>query len=196
MTIAHLLEDFTSTGVAQVSPAAQGDDALEELRLAAFEQGYSAGWEDAVQKGTGADARFSEALTQTLQDLSFPFHELRGQMLTAMTPLFDCLSETLVPNLARAGLGPQLTALLNGANETLIDQPPELLVAKGRQDDFASLNLPVPVQISEDPCLSGDQIILRLGQSETALDRQALTQSVTDLIDTFQFDAQEDAKHG
>ena len=48
MSIAHLLEDFTpQAGTAKVHLL--DDDALEEMRLAAFEEGYIAGWEDALQ---------------------------------------------------------------------------------------------------------------------------------------------------
>ena len=74
MSIAHLLEDFTlQAGGGQLHVL--DEDALEEQRLASFEQGYSAGWEDAVQAQEQSRGQVSAELAKSLEDMSFTYHE-------------------------------------------------------------------------------------------------------------------------
>ncbi|MDA7965210.1 MAG: ABC transporter ATP-binding protein, partial [Ruegeria sp.] len=69
MSIAHLLEDFTvQTGAGALHML--DDEALEEQRLAAFENGYGAGWDDAVQAQDQARGQLSAELSGALSDLS------------------------------------------------------------------------------------------------------------------------------
>lgn len=199
MTITHLLEDF-SKSAAETGPLQLfSEDALEDLRLTSFEQGYSAGWDDAVEARSTDDAQASRTLVQSLEDLSFTFHEARAQILANLEPLFTCITEGVVPDLASEGLTRHIASKLTTAAADMLDDSATVFVAPGRSEQFAALMqqpLPIAIKLSEDPCLAKDQVILRLGASETVFDADALSQSVKDIIDTFLFDIQENTKHG
>ena len=56
------------------SPAlvrAEAEAATEELRLAAFEKGYSAGWEDASAADAGDQHRLRNEIAHQQQELAF-----------------------------------------------------------------------------------------------------------------------------
>ena len=70
MTIAHLLEDFgVKTPVEPEISISEGD---EEAKLASFENGYSAGWDDAVDAKDKETTRISTMLAGSLEDLTSP----------------------------------------------------------------------------------------------------------------------------
>lgn len=199
MTIAHLLQDFSSKDNGSGPFHLYSDDSLEDLRLSSFEQGYKAGWEDAVEAGTAEDGKASEALTHSLEDLSFSFHEARAQVVSSLEPLFSCLSEQLLPDLAAHGLRQTITGMLTGAATDCLDPHATLFVPTGQQGQFRDLqaqSLPMALDIEEDPCLTEDQVILKLGGQETALDANALVQAVRELFASTLFEAEEDVKHG
>ena len=75
MSIAHLLEDFTAQ--AEGAPMRLLDEeALEEERLAAFEKGYGAGWEDALQ-AQGAYDHISPEERKEMGDLDPDYRYFR-----------------------------------------------------------------------------------------------------------------------
>ncbi|MBA3904750.1 MAG: flagellar biosynthesis protein, partial [Rhodocyclaceae bacterium] len=47
--------------------------AVEEAKVASFEQGYSAGWDDAVAAQNGDQTRIRADLARNLQSLAFTF---------------------------------------------------------------------------------------------------------------------------
>ncbi|WP_146347538.1 ABC transporter ATP-binding protein [Falsiphaeobacter marinintestinus] len=199
MTIAHLLQDFSKTAVGSGPFRFHSEETLEDLRLSSFEQGYAAGWEDAAKARSSEDTNSTRAISNSLEDLSFTFHEVRAQMFALLEPLFDCVTESVLPNIAAKGTRRQIVGLLTAAASDLVEHRATLFVPQGGESRLAELMgqpLPMPLTLVEDPCLTGDQIILRLGSAETAMDATMLVRSINDLIDAFLFDVQEDAKHG
>lgn len=199
MTVAHLFEDFGKT-VAGAGPLRLlTDDALEDLRLGSFEKGYSAGWEDAEKARSSEEGQASDVLKQSLEDLSFTFHEVRAQMFSSLEPLFECVTQSVLPDISALGVRQQIASLLTSTATDLIEHSATLFVAPGEKGQFEDLlmqPLPMPLQLAEDACLAKEQVILRLGSSETAMDRDALIVAVRDLINAFLFDAQQDVQHG
>lgn len=60
--------------------------ALEEARLASYEQGFSAGWEDALAAQADDRKQLAADLAHTLQSLSFTYHEARAHILRGLEP--------------------------------------------------------------------------------------------------------------
>jgi hypothetical protein len=55
-------------------------DAVEEAKVASFEQGYKAGWDDAVAAQSEDQTRIRADLARNLQSLSFTYQEARSHM--------------------------------------------------------------------------------------------------------------------
>ena len=70
-----------------------------KLQLDAFEEGYRAGWDDAIKAQSDDRTRISE-FAQNLQDLSFTYHEAYSHAINAMTPLLEDIVRSVLPKIA------------------------------------------------------------------------------------------------
>ena len=138
MSIAHLLEDFTAPA-AGVAVHLLDEDALEEQRLAAFEQGYGAGWEDAVQAQEQTGTQLSSDLSATLSDLSFTYQEALTRMTLSLEPMFQSLVQTILPETIEHGFAKRLTEQLCDMAREQVDQPLQLTVPAGTSDQVEAM---------------------------------------------------------
>ena len=128
MAIAHLLEDF-SPPLAEDGPAKMMSAvALEDQRLLSFEQGYSAGWDDAISAQTQGQKQASLALARTLEDASFTYHEALSQFSSSVEPLFTALFERVLPKIMHETVGGRLGVKASGGIRD-IDFATELIAA-------------------------------------------------------------------
>jgi flagellar assembly protein FliH len=150
-----------------------GQTELEECRLAAFEQGYTAGWDDAVAAQDSETARLNSDLSQNLQDLSFTYHEAHNHVLSTLEPLLQDMVTKVMPAMARESLsqivlehlipaakemaGAPIVIKSNAANKTLLER---LLVEAA----------PFPLTFSEEPSLGNGQVYLSFGHKESRVD--------------------------
>ena len=196
MPISHLLEDFKTTDPAETATVLMSNLELEEQRLAAFEKGYSAGWEDAIAADAQGKAHLSSVLTQNLEDAVFSYHEALGQMQQALVPVFEAIAEQLLPGMVRSGLAPHiLTALQDIATETMA-RPLILSVPPGTEDGIAPL-LPaagnVDLIIREDGSLSEGQARLHLDDSGVEIDLSALADEMRDALAAYVFETRKES---
>jgi flagellar assembly protein FliH len=164
------------------------DVSLEEERLAAFEKGYQAGWDDCVKSQIEDGRRITADLVQNLQDLSFTYEEVHAGIMAMMHPLLQQMTTAVLPALSQAMLVPRITEILH-----------DLIAAHGRQpvrivagpDDISVLErlgaeLPdLPCEISEDPTLLSGQVYLRFGESEHAIDMQDVLHRIDQAVSGF-----------
>ncbi len=196
MPISHLLEDFKTTDPADASTILMSNLELEEQRLAAFEKGYSAGWEDAISADGQAKAHLSSVLTQNLEDAVFSYHEALTQMQQALVPVFEAISEQLLPGMVRSGLAPHiLTALRDIATEA-VSRPLVLSVPPGTEDGIAPL-LPVTdnveLIIREDGNLGEGQARLHLDDGGIEIDLRALAGDMRDALSAFVYETRKES---
>ena len=196
MPISHLLEDFKTTDPAETATVLMSNLELEEQRLAAFEKGYSAGWEDAIAADAQGKAHLSSVLTQNLEDAVFSYHEALGQMQQALVPVFEAIAEQLLPGMVRSGLAPHiLTALQNIATETMA-RPLILSVPPGTEDGIAPL-LPaagnVDLIIREDGSLSEGQARLHLDDGGVEIDLSGLADEMRDALAAYVFEPRKES---
>lgn len=85
-------------------PPEPARDGTEDARLAGFEAGYAAGWEDAAARTAEAASSSRLELVQALQDLGFGFHEARAHLLSALRPLLEAMAATVLPLIGRETL--------------------------------------------------------------------------------------------
>jgi flagellar assembly protein FliH len=171
MSIAHLLHDFGA--LSQGKPVAITDVSLEEERLEAFEKGYQAGWDDCVKSQVEDGRRITADLVQNLQDIGFTYEEVHGEIMGAMQRLLQQIMQTVLPPLSHAMLVPQVTEILHDLLETNGRQPVQLTAGPADLAILRRLSAEMPdlaCTLTEDQTLASGQVLLRLGESERALD--------------------------
>jgi flagellar assembly protein FliH len=173
--------------------------AMEEARLAAYEQGYTAGWDDAVAAQSDDQTRLSAEIARNLQELSFTYQEARGHVLRAIEPLLAEMAARILPDMARATLAPMIVETLRPLAATLADTPVILAVnpvARPAVEALVDRAGALPVTIESEPTLGEGQARLRFGDSETRID---LDRAVTDIAAAVRgfFDLeQKEIRHG
>ena len=201
MPIAHLLQDFSDApGEAPQSEThVLDEDELEELRLAAFEKGYSAGWEDAEKAQRQDQMRITGALAQSLEDLGFTFHEAVAHMTSALEPVFRALADTVLPDALNDTLGVHILSQLRDMAETQMTGPIQVVVPPGQSgalEPILSGEFSVPVELIEDPAMGEGGAAIRIGHIERDIDTTALTATIRDAVDAFFHQATEESRHG
>ncbi|MEX0306355.1 MAG: ABC transporter ATP-binding protein [Ruegeria sp.] len=193
MPIAHLLEDFTvPTSGAAVHLL--DEEALEEQRLAAFEQGYGAGWDDAIQAQEQGRAQLSTELSTTLSDLSFTYQEALTRMTLSLEPMFQSLVQVVLPETVERGFATRLTEQLCEMARDQIGQPMQLTVPAGTSEQIESI-LPQDFspnpRIVEDSSLQPGQACLQVGTARREVDCAALLTAIALAFDAYLFEAKE-----
>lgn len=169
-----VLEDFLAKP--EHSPPAQptfDPETLEAEKSASYEQGYTAGWDDAVRADADNQARIGNDFARHLQEMSFTFHEARAHVLAAMEPLLDEIVATFLPEVVRDTMGQRLVQTLEPIIVERADQPVIISVAPGRSgalQAYLDEALNAVVHLKEDETLSDGQAFLRLGKVERKID--------------------------
>lgn len=166
-----LLEDF-APAPQTVLASARSEGLAEEQRLIAFEQGYQAGWDDAIAASDEDQSRVTADLASQLRDLSFGFHEARAHVLSGVEELITSVMQSLVPRIGSEVLPllvvEHLTELVQGASNT----PVKLRVAPANRSAIEAAlpsepGFPLSIEDSED-CAVG-QVGFVMGRTESEL---------------------------
>ncbi|MBC7131927.1 MAG: flagellar biosynthesis protein [Roseovarius sp.] len=192
MSIAHLLEEFGDAG--EGTERAMTDVALEEERLAAFEKGYQAGWDDAVRAQSEEGHRITADLAQNLQDLRFTYEEAYSAVMAALRPLLTEMTASVLPQMARESLAPRIAEMLHDHARALGRQPIEIAAAPEdlpRLEHLADGGL--ELRLVADDTLGAGQVYLRFGESEAEIDLPEVLAGITAAVSGF-FDAQPEGK--
>jgi flagellar assembly protein FliH len=198
MSIAHLLEDFEGDLNAGSRRRILSDVQLEEIRLASFETGYTAGWEDAVKNLGETQVRVAEGLERRLKDMRFGYVEALAEMVAATEPVFRAIVDKLLPE--------HTDAILAGA---LVGR----LVALAREAGDAGLVVKVPtgtrsyiapavegvegvqVRVEEDDGLAPEQASVCLQDREHEVNLAAFGDALREAIEATLFQISEERKH-
>ncbi len=198
MTIAHLLEDFGNAG--KVQPATMVSDELhEEQKLVSFENGYTAGWDDAVGAQERETSKISSTLANSLEDMSFTYHEAQNQLIESLDPMFKVLTSAILPDALAASFGHHIVDQLTDMAKGQTGQPLVITVAAGEAAGVRSAltqTFSVEVKVREDSELSPGQAYLRVGNLEREINSAALLESIRDSVDAFSYQVKEDANYG
>lgn len=182
MTIHHLLKDF---GIPHASSDIQQTDVAENELLDSFEQGYKAGWEDAVRAKSEERTSISVDLARSLQDLSFTYHEARAAVLADLTPVLEQIVMKIVPKVAQETLGLQIVEQLTELAETEEAQGVTISVSPENQEAVSALlpeKLPFPVNVHERSDLSEGQCEFRFGLRERRIDFDETIQGLSQVM--------------
>lgn len=195
---AAYLEDFGSEAVVQISDE-DDTDAEEEQRLAVFEQGYSAGWDDAIAAQARNTQIATDQFAKNLSDLSFTYQEAVQHISAALVPCMTALAETLVPDVLDAGLVHRIATELENAVE--VDGAAEIEVrCSSARHPLVSAALPqmidMPVTVVVDSLLSPDAVSIHFATSKRHIDLSELSQHIRQAIDAFAYQSDKDRSNG
>jgi flagellar biosynthesis/type III secretory pathway protein FliH len=183
------LEEFHNPdGNDTALPEAAEDTQTEDAKLAAYEQGYGAGWEDASTAIADDDARIRAELANHLQTLSFTYHEARIHVLTALEPLLIEFAQKLLPEIAQEALGPLILETMMPLAETLAEAPISLKVhpqSRAMIEAFLSSAKAPPFTMQDDISLAQGEVHLRLGEAETQIDLESTIHAIRSALNDF-----------
>ncbi len=193
MSIAHLLEDFTlHSGGGALHLLDQ--EALEDQRLTAFEDGYGAGWEDAVQAQEKSRGQVSMELGKSLEDMYFTYHEAIARMSLSLEPMFQSLIQVVLPEMMERSFALRVTEQLCDMAREHMNQPMQIMVPEGRSEDVEALlpqDLSSKPRVVEDPALDQGQARLQVGTAAREVDCDAVLASIAQVFEAYLFEARE-----
>ncbi|OCX66155.1 hypothetical protein BFP70_06225 [Thioclava sp. SK-1] len=172
---------------------------LEEVKLTAFEKGYSAGWEDAVAAQNAETARLHADLGQNLQAMSFTFQEARQHVLEAMKPLLVDMCAKVMPEIARASLPQMILEKITPIAEKLGDTPITVVVSPvslAQVQETLTGQVALPLRFEAEDTLSEGQVYLRFGETETHIDMDGMIGLIAEAINGYFNIAPQEANHG
>ncbi|MCA8882434.1 MAG: flagellar biosynthesis protein [Rhodobacteraceae bacterium] len=182
-----VLEDF-GAGIVSDGAVVASASVQEEQKLAAFEQGYKAGWDDANKAHTEESSALSADLEANLRDLSFTFHEAKSHVLKGVEPLLRELVASVLPESAKVALpamvGEALQPLLEGAAAApvLVMCAPQ---TRPLLDGFIPSDPGFPLELRDDPTLADGQVFLRFGEREKIVDLASAINDVETMVGDF-----------
>lgn len=193
MSIAHMLDDFsTRAGTHEI---AISDVCLEEQRLEAFENGYKAGWEDAVKAAGDEAGRISTDFAGNLQDMSFTLQEAQSSLLGALRPLLSGMVNSVLPRLARQTLGLRVLETLQDMASDAAEGPIEIVTAPqnlAALQGIAEEQRIENVQFKTEPSLGEGQVHVRAAGREQEIDLDAVLAQIDAAMTGFFEDTQKD----
>ncbi len=172
---------------------------LEETKLAAYDSGYAAGWEDAAAAQSDDQTRVQADLARNLQGLSFTFHEARQHVLRALQPLMSEMVGRLLPALARETLSQVVLEVVMPTAEKLADTPITLVLNPAARVPVEALleqATGLPLIVTEEPSLSEGQVYLKFGGTETQVNLDRATAEITAAVRGFFDIPEQEEKNG
>lgn len=201
------LEDFGAdaqrAAVHNPTPAAHATapstEDIEVQRVAAYEQGYQAGWDDALSAESADQSRIGAEFSRNLQDLGFTFHEARSHVMSALEPLLSEMVSKVLPRLVSDTLGQTIIEELMPFAQDASDTPVQIVVSLGNRKLIEALfdeSLTIPIDIVEEPTLADGQVFLRLGELEKKIDMESAIERIGRAIKSTYALNKEVMKHG
>lgn len=180
------LEDFGEPVQPDLAAGPTAIEADEELRLSAYEEGYGAGWEDAITAQSDAREEREAEVARHLQALAFGYHEARQHLLRSIEPLLREIASSLLPQVARQLLAPAIAEVLLPLAERRLDAPILLRIAPGCRAAVERMLAitagDLPFEIVEDVSLSGGQALIDAGHAELRVDLDGSAAAILGLI--------------
>lgn len=168
--------------------AAPADPADEDARLAAYEAGYTAGWEDAGAARQDDRSQAEDAVIRNLQTLGFTLQQAQRHVLLSLRPLLEAVAEQIVPALSREGIGAVVRDALLPLAEDMAKAPVLLRLNPASRATVEAM-LPtaadMTVTVVEDATLTPGQVVLAVGSGGARVDLDAAGAAITAAIRDF-----------
>lgn len=192
------LEVFESPETAGADSVVLSAEALEEARLAAFEKGYRAGWDDCAAAADEDQTRLRSDVARSLQTLSFTYEEARAHLLSALAPLLHDMTDRILPEIARETIGLAVAEALVPLAAAAPPPPVTLVVAPAaRAIVEAALEgaTAPPLRIEEEPSLLPAQACLRFDEQCQQIDIDGALDAIRAALAAFLAPEQTERRH-
>jgi len=161
---------------------------LEDLRLTAYEQGFSAGWDDAIAAQSTEVARLRADLGRNLAAMTLNHHDARRHVLTAIEPLLQDMVAKVLPMAARQSLGPMILEGLTPAAAELSAAPVLVRVAPDNLAVVSQLlagGCDLPLKVVGDDTLGPGQAYLKVAETEMTIDLDRVIAAMATAVGAF-----------
>lgn len=161
---------------------------LEEARLQAYETGYAAGWEDAVNAQEDEIARLRADLGQNLRDMALSYGEARAHVLRSLEPLLTEMVAKVLPLMAQEALGHVVLEALRPEAERLAETPAQIRAHPENRHAIEQVVLSqvsFPLVFDPEPLLSHGQVQLVVGPMETSIDLAGVIEQIGLAVHSF-----------
>ncbi|MEX5727925.1 flagellar biosynthesis/type III secretory pathway protein FliH [Rhodovulum iodosum] len=179
------LESFDAV---PAEPTAAPADALPQ---AGYEDGYRAGWDDAVAAAAAERDHITADFGKALQELSFSYHEARGHVVQSVAPLLRTMAERVLPEVAHARFADTVLEAAQRLAEAAAGAPVEIRVCpENRAALEAALGPGPPLSLTlvEDDDLGPGQARLTGRDAEREVDIEPvlaeLGAAISDFLET------------
>ncbi len=181
------LETFTPVETSLTRDSLSESEA-EEVKLAAYEKGYNAGWEDAAAAQDDDLVRLRNELGRNLQDLCFTYHEAHSHVLRTLEPLLRDMVAKVLPALARESLGQMVLEHLRPLAAELATGPMEIATHPDNVKAVEELvvgKAGFPVIVKGVPTLGLGQAHFRIGTAERRVDLDGAIDAIGEAVSGF-----------
>lgn len=196
MSVSHLLEDFSTASPS--GHALTNEVMIEEEKLAAFEKGYQAGWDDCLRAQQDSRTRISEDFARNIRDLSFTYEEAYSAFVADMQQLMRQVVDAVLPALARETIGVRVVEILRSEIAARERPAVRLMTAPGQSAALSEIlpeDTALPVTVEEDASLAEGQIHLRFGSgAERELNLDKVLADISTAVDGFFHEATQQVK--
>lgn len=198
-SLSHRYKDLDTAGPDGSILTVWPDDDEAEAGLSFFEDGYKAGWDDALAANETDPAWAASQISQCLQDMAFTHREAYVSLNSAIKPLIEKIIEKLLPEMARKTMGAHIFGEISKLMDLRSENSVEITVAPENLDScreiFESL-AGVPFTLGPDPSLSTGQAYLRVNQTEREINLSAVLNGIDEALVAFYEQTKEKIKNG
>ncbi|KPP83572.1 MAG: flagellar assembly protein FliH [Rhodobacteraceae bacterium HLUCCO07] len=196
MGISHLLESFDTRAQAAAPVVSITEADLEESKLKAFEEGYRAGWDDAIKSQSDDKTRISQDFAQNLQQISFAYHEAQAEILRSLKPVLEQVVGVLLPEIASSRFGSRLLSELMTLTEASAQHEVEIVVCPENRPALEAMLARCNIssfKLSAEESLGAGQAYIRLGEIERHIDLDAAVSEIRTAVEGFYQQLENDA---
>ncbi|WP_296474630.1 hypothetical protein [Roseinatronobacter sp.] len=157
----------------------------EKLREQAYEQGYAAGWQDALEHMRNEDELRNIAAQEALQAICFSYNEAHQALVGSFLALTHAMLEKLLPEAAHLALPAFLSAELASVVAQNTHAEIQLVCAPCARDRLAEVVASctqIKIELIEEPSFSESQLSLRLDSQEREIDLSGLLQRMREMF--------------
>lgn len=186
------LEEF-NTQIVSDDPKLATSTSLEEHRLEAFEQGYKAGWDDAAAAQSDDQTRIKADFAKNLQELSFTYHQARGQILSSIEPLLKEMVSKVLPKLAYENLSQTIIDEVLSVAKTQTEAGIQVVISPSNRpalEQLVELQDGLNITIIEEPSMADGLAYLRFADTEKHIDLDSVLTRYSQSVEGY-FEQQE-----
>lgn len=170
----------------------------ETMRQTGFEQGYAAGWSDALEQLRNEDALRRAAVQEAFQAIDFTYSEACDTVEASFLNLLRGITEQVLPQAMRSTVPALLAQELKLALSQQPRAPLVICFAPAARDAMEAIaaDFPnVPIELVEEPAFPLERVTLQIGAQSREIDLDHLLGRLRDLIDSHAASARNPSNH-